>query len=393
MRQYEETHSWLKFQLDLRKVSYKLWMALGEAQSKCEHITGVPLQPSTSQELHQVYLVKGVLATTAIEGNTLTEEEVRQLVEKKLKVPPSKDYLARAVENIIIACNQIADRLLKGESADLTVSDIKNFNRLVLEGLPLEEGTEPGKIRRRSAVVGNYRGAPAEDCEYLLERLCEWLNSRDFRTTENLTIAFSLLKAIIAHLYLAGIHPFGDGNGRTARLMELQVLVAAGVPKPAAHLLSNHYNQTRQEYYRQLDQASKSSGDVVPFIEYAVLGFVDGLKAQLETIRKQQWDVAWENYVHDLFRDKISKADIRRRHLVLDLSNLDKPVPFPKLSEISPRMARYYATKTQKTISRDVNELVEIGLVEKTPEGVRPMRETILAFLPSRRIIKAGQSS
>jgi len=56
-------------------------------------------------------------------------------------------------------------------------------------------------------------------------------------------------------------------------------------------------------------------------------------------------------------------------------------------------MARYYATKTQKTISRDVNELVEIGLVEKTPEGVRPMRETILAFLPSRRIIKAGQSS
>ncbi len=242
MKAYEKTHPWLKFQLDLRKVGYKLWMALGEAQSKCEHIAGVPLRPSTSKELHKIYLVKGVLATTAIEGNTLTEEEVRQLVDGTLKIPHSKEYLAQAVENIIGACNQIADRLLKGESANLTVPDIKNFNRLVLDGLPSEEGTEPGKIRRRSAIVGNYRGAPAEDCEYLLEHLCTWLNSEDFRTSENLAIAFSLLKAIVAHLYLAWIHPFGDGNGRTARLMELQILLATGVPQPAAHLLSNHYN-------------------------------------------------------------------------------------------------------------------------------------------------------
>jgi Fic family protein len=247
-------------------------MALGEAQSKCEHIAGVPLQPSTSHELHQIYLAKGVLATTAIEGNTLTEEEVRQLVEGKLKVPPSKDYLKREAENITTAYNQIADRLLKGESADLTVPDIKNFNRLVLEGLPLEEGTEPGKIRRGSAVVGNYRGAPAEDCEYLLQRLCEWLNGEDFKKAENLATAFSLLKAIMAHLYLAWIHPFGDGNGRTARLVELQILVAAGIPKPAAHLFSNHYNQTRQEYYRQLDRASKSGGDVLPFYRICDVG-------------------------------------------------------------------------------------------------------------------------
>ncbi|MCI0406313.1 MAG: Fic family protein, partial [candidate division Zixibacteria bacterium] len=293
----------------------------------------------------------------------------------------------------ITACNQIADRLLKGESADLIVADIKNFNRLVLEGLPLEEGTKPGMIRHRSAVVGSYRGAPPEDCEYLLQRLCEWLNGEDFRKAENQSTAFSLLKAIMAHLYLAWIHPFGDGNGRTARLVELQILVAAGVPKPAAHLFSNHYNQTRQEYYRQLDRASKSGGDVLPFIEYALSGFLDGLKVQLKTIREQQWDVAWENYVHEEFRDKTSKANVRRRHLVLDLSNLDKPVPLSKLQEITPRMARYYATKTLKTISRDVNVLVKMDLVEKTSEGARPKRETVLAFLPGRRIISSGQGS
>ena len=57
------------------------------------------------------------------------------------------------------------------------------------------------------------------------------------------------------------------------------ILVISGVPAPAAHLLSNHYNQTRSEYYRQLGRASQSGGDVLPFITYAVRGFVDGLRA------------------------------------------------------------------------------------------------------------------
>jgi hypothetical protein len=75
---------------------------------------------------------------------------------------------------------------------------------------------------------------------------------------------YAILKAMVAHLYLAWTHPFGDGNGRTARLIEFHILLSAGVPSPAAHLFSNHYNQTRAEYYRQLDRASKSGGH--PFL-------------------------------------------------------------------------------------------------------------------------------
>ena len=86
------------------------------------------------------------------------------------------------------------------------------------------------------------------------------------------------------------------------------VLLAGGVPTPAAHLLSNHYNQTRAEYYRQLDRASKSGGDILPFVEYATRGFVEGLREQLGMIRDQQWDVTWENYVHDIFREKNSTS-------------------------------------------------------------------------------------
>jgi Fic family protein len=92
---------------------------------------------------------------------------------------------------------------------------------------------------------------------------------------------YAILKAVVAHLYLAWIHPFGDGNGRTARLVEFQILLSSGVPSPAAHLLSNHYNQTRSEYYRQLDRASKSGGELAPFIEYGARGFVAGLPLPL----------------------------------------------------------------------------------------------------------------
>ncbi len=68
--------------------------------------------------------------------------------------------------------------------------------------------------------------------------------------------------ASLAHLYLAWIRPFGDGNGRTARLCEYLVLVTSGAPTSAAHLISNHCNKTRNEYYRQLQFASESGGDV-----------------------------------------------------------------------------------------------------------------------------------
>ncbi len=58
------------------------------------------------------------------------------------------------------------------------------------------------------------------------------------------------LSAILAHLYIAWIHPFGNGNGRLARLIEVQILSESGVvPLVATNLLSDHYNKTRSAYY------------------------------------------------------------------------------------------------------------------------------------------------
>jgi Fic family protein len=234
--------------------------------------------------------------------------------------------------------------------------------------------------------VGNvYRGAPAEDCEFLVDHLCEWLNGPDFAAKPGMEVVYAIIKAVLGHVYLAWIHPFGDGNGRTARLIEFHLLLSAGMPMPAAHLLSNHYNETRPEYYRQLDRASKSGGDLLPFLRYAVQGLVDGLRKQLEFVWDQQWDLTWRNYVHELFQNKSSSSDQRQRHLALDLGAEPGWVQTAKITELTPRLAKAYANKTPKTVQRDLNTLAAMELIERETKQVRARRELIFAFLPLRK--------
>jgi hypothetical protein len=127
-----------------------------------------------------------------------------------------------------------------------------------------------------------------------------------------------LVRAMMAHLYLAWIHPFGDGNGRTARLVEFLILARSGkVPLPAAHLLSNHYNLTRDQYYRELGRASKTNS-IVEFVSYATEGFVDGIRDEIEVVRLQQLQVAWVNFVSEVMsRYPTGKASDRQREVVL----------------------------------------------------------------------------
>ena len=387
--QYEKSHPWLKFSLRLPHDDFRLWMTLGEIASKIEHLCGVPLRPDVARELNKVYLAKGVLATTAIEGNTLSEEQVNLLLEGKLNLPKSQKYLQQEIQNIIDVCNHEAQQLLDRPASQRSLCGelIQDYNRGVLNGLELSDGTVPGKIRTHSVVVGNvYRGAPAADCEYLLDKLCEWLNGEDFIPPEDeLRIPFALIKAVMAHLYLAWIHPFGDGNGRTARLVEFHILFASGIPLPAAHLLSDHYNMTRTEYYRELAKSSASGGDVIPFIRYALQGFLDGIRQQIASVREQQMSVAWENYVYDCFRPvKSSPTQKRRRDLVFDLTNHGDWIDVSSVQVLSPNLAREYASAGDRMIQRDLNALAKMKLISRRHGKVMANKYVMQAFLPNR---------
>ena len=91
MGAYEGSHPWITF--DARGVNEfhaRLWMQLGEARSKCEHLAGTPLRPNVAQDFYKVTLIKGAQATTAIEGNTLSVEQVAGIYEGSLEAPPSR---------------------------------------------------------------------------------------------------------------------------------------------------------------------------------------------------------------------------------------------------------------------------------------------------------------
>ena len=377
-RAYQQTHPWIKFELDLQYASSDLSMLLGEVQSKCEHIAGVPLLPDVAERLHHLYLVKGVAATTAIEGNTLTEEEVRQKLEGTLELPPSQEYLAREVENTRQAYNRALDNIFEQGWRDLSIEEICGFNKLILDGLQLEADVVPGRLRKHQVTVGRYRAALAEDCEYLLSHTCNWINTLSNPWGDHRKIAFGVLKALLTHLYIAWIHPFGDGNGRTARLLEFKLLLTAGIPIAAAHLLSDHYNLTRTEYYRQLQRASESGGNVLPFLEYALQGFVDGLQRQLRWIRDQQILVFWKSYIYDQFKGKESDDDARRGYLMLDLLEFEKQlVPLDQITDISPRVAREYAQVSDHELWTDLSVLQQMGLIEMLGRSIKDRRDQL----------------
>jgi len=383
---YEQTHPWLTFQADLRDLAAKTWVQLGECAAKCDQISNVPLKPSTTEELHLIYLAKGIQATTAIEGNTLSEEEVRNIIDEKSQLPPSKKYLQQEIKNILRACNQIALHVRDNLRVEITSAKIREYNFIVLDNLSIPDHVRPGVYRVQDVGVGRYRGPDPEEVPMLIERLCDWLNSDEFDAAKGHNpIVLAIIKAIIAHLYIAWIHPFGDGNGRTARLIEFKILAQSGVPLPAAHLLSNHYNATRTEYYNQLDKTSKAGGRITDFIAYAVQGYLDGLNEQLGKIREQQIEIALENYIHDQFREKPGETWRRRRHLALDLSLCEKPVSKDDIPLVSKRINDAYRNKNIRAISRDLTILLDMGLIEFVNNKFQIDKRPITAFLPVRR--------
>lgn len=380
-----DKYPWINFSFNLNLLSHISWIQLGECQSKCEHIANIPLSPSISEEMHQVYLAKGVLATTAIEGNTLTEEQVRLIMENKLTLPPSREYLKQEIDNILLLCNEIITNMADRKQFTVTIDEICRFNKIILNNVPYQDYVIPGEFRKYPVGVGSYRAVDHADIIPLMQKLCDWLNSSEFMIIKDAPVINSIIKAVIAHLYIAWIHPFGDGNGRVARILEFAILLNSGIPSPAAHLLSNHYNLTRNEYYLQLDQASKKN-DIFNFMSYAIQGFRDGLIEQIEYIFIHIFRISWENFVYETFKEyKHSEATTkRRRALVLELSKKAEPVTIDKIISMSPKIVESYQGKSHMMLVRDLNDLVKIELIAKTEKGYRARIERMRAFLPPR---------
>jgi Fic family protein len=360
---------------------------LGACDAIVSAICQIPLQPEYRDNLLHVSLIKGAQATTAIEGNTLTESEVRRVAEGE-QLAPSKEYQEREVRNVLDAMNEIlAD--VAGDSRDslITPDLIKRFHQFVGRELGQHFDAIPGRFRTDERVVGPYKCPRAEDVEALIRKLCDWL-SREFRfATGEQTFSQAVVQAIVTHVYLEWIHPFGDGNGRTGRLLEFYILLRAGNPDIASHILSNFYNETRPEYYRQLDQASKTR-DLSAFLRYAIQGYHDGLKQVLTAISDNSIQVAWRYLVHTLFAERPHRKKTvfkRRRRLALAIPP-GHVLTLNELALLTPELAREYASLTPRTLLRDMEELALMEIVTEEREGYRINFGLLIPHMAKRRM-------
>ncbi len=388
MNELLNTHPHITFEKKW-KVDQETLFMLGQCDSIIHNISNIPLRPKYKDELLTVSLRKGARATTAIEGNTLTEEEVARVDEGE-SLPPSREYLEKEVKNIIEALNAILEDVIHKKNVVLVSPNlILNFHKMVGKNLGDHFNAVPGRFRSsgEEVTVGRYYPPKGNYAKELTVRFCHWMkNEFKFETGEQ-HFSIKIIQAIVAHVYIAWIHPFMDGNGRTARLIEFYILLRAGLPNIASHILSNFYNATREEYYRQLDNTVKKN-DLTEFIQYAVRGFRDGLNEVYEIVQVNLLESLWEHFIYGQLDSKKAlgktKAVVkRRRNLALNFPT-ERFYLIDELFDTQAAIIKEYAKIGMATFKRDLDELIRLELVIAEKKKYRGNIEILQGHMASK---------
>ncbi|CAN8028574.1 unnamed protein product [Ixodes persulcatus] len=187
--------------------------------------------------------------TVAIEGNTMSLAETRTVVETRTAVPGKSILEHNEILGLDLALRFVNNSLVN--KALLSVADVLAMHRRILGHVnPVEAGT----FRRSQVFVGEHTPPPASLVPDLMEDLVDWLNS------EEALRLHPVKYAALAHYKLVFVHPFVDGNGRTARLLMNLLLMRVGYPPVIVR------KQDRALYYEYLQLGNE--GDVRPFVRF-----------------------------------------------------------------------------------------------------------------------------
>lgn len=183
------------------------------------------------------WLSRSALASAQIEGCTLTH---RDLERQALSLGIRGEYKA---EYAMVTGVARALDALGWESAPAMLSELCALHGDIVKGTKMAGKAKAGVLRTHNVRVGNVVCPPWEDVVPMLKEFFEWLDYSPM----------TIERAFAAHALFEWIHPFGDGNGRTGRILEAQLLVEANVPTGVAALQAEWYLRTlRDGYYRHL---------------------------------------------------------------------------------------------------------------------------------------------
>ena len=314
-------------------------MQIEAARALVEH---TPLPPAAEAELRAHARVRAVHYSTFIEGNRLTMSQAKAAISDANLQIAGRERDVSEVRNYWNALLRVEDWAQKKKP--LTEELIKRLHALVEVGprakpTPYREGQNAIKNSSTGALI--YLPPEAEDVPSLMASLVAWAAE-----AERSGLPAPLIAGLV-HYQFVTIHPYYDGNGRTARLLATFILHKGGYGLNGFFSLEEHHARDLPGYYQALTTHphhnyyfGRSEADLTPWLEY----FISTLAVVFEAVRLTAQKCAFEGRQAE--PEELRRLDHRER-VVLGLFASKETVTAPQVAAelgLSERMARNLLT-------------------------------------------------
>jgi len=266
--------------------------AIAESKAVIERAKILPQQ---ELKLRRQALIRITHSSTAIEGNRLNINQVEALlIHKKIDAPQRDIYevqnylkVLKYIEKIVKAKQPITEKVL------LNIHKLVTYKTISKEQCGHYRKSRVYVVKRRPGFPDEiiYTGPEANKVPELCKNLLMWIAESEKKEINPIIVAG------IVHQEIAAVHPFADGNGRTARTLATLILYKLGYDFRRLFALEDYYNRDRQSYYKAINVGKnykERRTDFTPWLEY----FVKGFKEEIDNVR---------NMVVALSRRKINK--------------------------------------------------------------------------------------
>jgi Fic family protein len=243
-----------------------------------EIILNSPLIPNWEVHLRHEAMIHSAHSSTSIEGNRLSLDQVSDLAVGREVMATRKDK--QEVLNYLKVLENL-DKIIEGDK--ITEKGILNIHRR-LTAETLENASDCGAYRTRYVVVGNrltgeimFRPPANEAVPGLVKALVAWINSEEAKEID------PIIAAGVVHYEFVRIHPFVDGNGRTARVLATIILYLRGFDTKQFFCIDDYYDSDRPAYYRALQSVNQETLDVTNWLEY----FAEGVAVSIDAVKER----------------------------------------------------------------------------------------------------------
>ncbi len=319
-------------------LTYAIARGLMQIEAARALVDHTPLSPAAEAELRAHARVRAVHYSTFIEGNRLTMAQAKAVMADAKVQIADRERDVSEVRNYWNALLRVEEWALKKKP--LTEELIKRLHALVEVGprarpTPYREGQNAIKNSSTGALI--YLPPEAKDVPALMASLVAWAAE-----AERSGLPVPLIAALV-HYHFVTIHPYYDGNGRTARLLATFILHKGGYGLNGFFSLEEHHAKDLQGYYQALTvhphhnyYFGRSEADLTPWLEY----FISTLAAVFEAVRLSAQKCAVEGLEQE--PDDLRRQDHRAR-VVLGLFAGKETITAPQVASelgLSERMAR-----------------------------------------------------